>query len=163
MNSSLSLSLELVLLMKWFLENEQIFLKELIEKSIEDGFAQELKLIDNIEEDKLFKNNGKELHETILEFLSFLEESLIDSIEEKELNHKERAKLSPTIQKLSPQNIDKKTILLSIQQTKYEKYVSEKNKSERSAVKRVEKKEIKDLLLSQLLKNWKPKTNEAIN
>ncbi|MFC1894831.1 hypothetical protein ACFLYH_02685 [Candidatus Dependentiae bacterium] len=146
MSTSFSLSLELIFLMNWLLKNNKIKLKNLISEAIKQGLLEELELIDENEENL---NDTTFLHNTILDFLLFLEDSLLETLEQKNINFDLKEKFKSTLQKINSQSMDRKTIWLSMNQTKI------KNKSNND--------EVKNALLNQLIKNWKPKDNEPIN
>ncbi|MBD3231219.1 hypothetical protein GF322_01000 [Candidatus Dependentiae bacterium] len=145
MSTTLSLSLELIYLMNWLLKNDKNKLKKIIEESIKSGLAQEIDQIDNFNND--FENLDS-IHNSILDFLFFMEDTLLEALEKKDSDFIEKEKLKPTIQKINSQKIDLKTLWMSIQQTK---------------IKNTSKKDLKKLLLSELIKNWRPKKNEPVN
>ena len=131
--------------MNWLLKNEQPKLKQIIDESIKAGLGQEIDAIDDLEEET---GDIDYLHNSILDFLFFLEDNLLESLETKDFDFIAKERLKPTLQKINPQKIDLKTLWLSIQQAKI------KNKP---------KKDLKKTLLSELIKNWSPKDNEPVN
>jgi len=142
MATSLSLSLELLLLIDWILKNEPTKLKMLIEDALQNGFLDEIDQIEDIE-----KNNTQvnDLHSAIIEFLMLMEDLLLETLEEKELDFKAKEKLDATLQKINPATMDFKTVWHSLKQNKDKKTGVEKT------------------VFTQLLKNWKPKINEPVN
>lgn len=145
MSTSFSLSLELIYLMNWLLKNKQDQLQQIIDDSIKEGLGQEIDAIEDLEEET---GDIDYLHNSILDFLFFLEDNLLESLEAKDFDFIAKERLKPTLQKINPQKIDLQTLWLSIQQAKI------KNKP---------KKDLKKILLSELIKNWSPKDNEPIN
>ena len=157
MSSSFSLSLELVLLMSWLLKNEKETLDELIKKALKGGLENEIDLIDTFTQQELLEMDSdfsQELHNSILDFLMYLEDMLLDSLDAKEskLGNQD---LSPALQKIKNQKIDNKTVLLSLKHTNSQMSKAKKDKSTHQNV--------NELLFSEILKNWIPKTNEPIN
>lgn len=167
MPDNFSLSLELVLLMNWLLKKEKRKIKSLINKTLEKGFYEELDNIDKY--DKEDPDSIGELHASILDFLIFMEDSLLDALEQKDNQDKSKEKLQPTIQKINNQNVDLQTLWLSAQQaqtqirkeTRKEEAKTQKESSRK--LRPINNEEAKRILLSQLLKNWKPKNNDPLN
>ncbi|MBD3273253.1 hypothetical protein GF385_02800 [Candidatus Dependentiae bacterium] len=158
MSTSFSLSLELVLLMGWLLKHEKKTLKKIINQSLEAGLLKEIELVDTFSKEELLDMNSdfsQELHNSILDFLVFLEDILIEGLEIKDT--KEEQDFTPTIQKINNQKLDNKTVLLSLKKTNNQ-IDNAKNKSNSK-----KQEQLKDILFSELLKNWMPKTNEPIN
>ena len=145
MSTSFSLSLELILLMNWLLENDKTKLKALIQETIKQGLYEELELSEEYQ-DKL--NDTNFLHNTVSDFLLYLEDVLLECLEKNDVDNNCKEKLRPTLQKINNQAIDFKTVWLSINQAK---------------AKHTPKQDIKKELFSQLIKNWKPKENEPVN
>ena len=145
MSTTFSLSLELIYLMNWLLKNEKHKLKKIIDESIKSGLWQEIDQIENLEEET---GDIDYLHNSILDFLFFLEDNLLESLETEDFDFIAKERLKPTLQKINSQKIDLKTLWLSIQQAK---------------IKSTRKKDLKKTLLSQLIKNWSPTDNEPVN
>lgn len=164
MSTSFSLSFELIYLMSWLLKNEKKQLEALIKDALKKGLADELETLDIYQDEE---DSIAQLQDTILEFLMFLEDSLLESLEEKPLDKNTKNKLILDLKKISPRSIDLKTIWLSMQQAKNKLNKSQSFENIQSAQKEeitTEKdKDIKKLLFSQLLKNWKPKNNDPVN
>lgn len=158
MSASLSLSLELVLLMDWLLKHEKKPLQKLIKKVLKNGLEDEIDLIDMFYQKKLLDMDSdisQELHNSILDFLMSLEDMLVDGLKEK--NSFEEKIFSQSLQMINKQKLDNKTIMLSLKKTNDEMIEISKNNSEKKHDK------IKNTLFSELLKNWSPTTNEPIN
>lgn len=157
MSSSFSLSLELVLLMSWLLKNEKETLDKLIKKALKGGLEKEIDLIDTFTQQELLEMDSdfsQELHNSILDFLMYLEDMLLDGLDAKE-HDSDKKELSPALQKISKQKIDSKTVLLSLKHTNNQMSQAKKDKNST--------KNVNELLFSEILKNWIPKTNEPIN
>ncbi len=157
MPTNFSLSLELVLLMNWLLKHEKRKVKNLVENALERGFYDELDNIEQYEQEDL--DNITELHMAILDFLLFMEDSLLECLEKKDMKNGSQEKLKPTLQKINKQNIDLQTVWLSAQQAQ----TKIRRKSRKEKDKKQNKEEMKNILFSQLIKNWKPKNNDPLN
>lgn len=158
MDTNFSLSLELIYLMNWFLKNEKEKLKILINQAIKNGLSYEIEQLDKITDNQIDPNDNIQLHNTILDFLIFLEDTLIECLEDQDLDTKSREKLNLSVQKILPQHVDLKTMWLSVQQTK-----EEISKIKKTANKSLGEEELRNTLLTQLMKNWNPNKNEIIN
>lgn len=158
MATSFSLSLELVLLMSWLLKHKKGELKKLIAKSLDQGLQQELDLIETFTQEELLNVDSdfaEELHNSILEFLMHLEDTLLKELSKSPNNYKQE--ISPMAQKLNTQKIDSKTVLLSI--ANVNQLIEDKNLLKKNN----NFTETTDILFSEILKNWVPKTNEPVN
>lgn len=148
MSKNFSLSFELIYLMAWILKNEKTKLHGLIDEVVKKGFATEISQIVNYPQDP---ETVEKLHLTILDFLIFMEDSLLESLDKKDFNLKMQVGLKPTLEKIN--NIDAKTIWRSTQQAK-------------NLLNKVENKtpeDLKKILLNQILQNWNPKDTEPLN
>ncbi len=155
MSTSFSLSLELVLLMGWLLKHEKETLKKIVQKTLKAGLEKEIELIDTFSQEELLdidSDFSQELHNSILDFLMLLEDVLIEGLEKKE--PKKEQTFSQTIQKINNQKLDNKTVLVSLKGANNQiTNIQGKNSSKKQ----------NEILFSELLKNWMPKTNEPIN
>ena len=156
MAESFSLSLELICLMNWILKHEKSKLRALVKEAINNGFSEELSQIDSYETDDI--NDLNQLHTTILDFLIYLEDSLLETLEKKVFANNSKENLNTTLQKINPQIVDPQTIWRSMQQTS-----TKLTKNHPTTTSNQNEKRAKDVLFSQLLKNWKPANNEPLN
>jgi len=156
MAESFSLSLELICLMNWLLKHEKTKLRTLIEEALKNGFSEELSQIDLYETDDI--SNLNQLHTTILDFLVYLEDSLLETLEENVYTSNSTEKLNPTLQKINPQKVDPETIWRSMQQTS-----TQLTKTNQTTTPNQTQNKPEEVLLSKLLKNWNPETNEPVN
>jgi len=144
-NQNLSVSLELIYLMGWLLRHKRGALKALVEGAIDEGLATQLEHIDPLDQTTM----AEQLHETLLEFLLFLEDSLHDSLEPEELSNTE-ALFTPMVNTIDTESLDAQTLWASIRQAKQQMAQGEKP-------------EAKTALLKSLLKNWQPDSQEPVN
>lgn len=151
MNSSLSLSFELIYLIGWLLKNEKRMLNSMIKHAVKNGLAHDLQSINSDDQSKM----AEELYNTILDFLVFLEDSLADNLDNLTLDMKTEKVIHPALKKFDQDNIDLHTLKVSLQQTKTE--LCKKNEKENNTT----TEEAKTVLFQHILKNWKPSKNET--
>ncbi|MFH1643698.1 MAG: hypothetical protein ABIA74_00795 [bacterium] len=149
MESNLSLSLELIVLMDWLLKKGDKEFEKIIDFALKNGFVQELQTID----ENKYLEIAEILPNVILDFLFTLEDILFELLEKSNLDQDSKAKLIPTVEHLDLQKLDSKTIWLSLQQAK----------STMKKKKLTTSNEAKRILFKKLLENWQPKLNEPMN
>ena len=165
MAEGLSLSLELIYLLNWLLKKEKGQIKKIIQKVVSSGLFDEPEEMNNYELDP---ENLAEMQETILDFLIFLEDTLLECLDEKDQKSVSKDRLKPTLQKLNPESLDVRTIWLSMQQTKAKLSKKEDTKTtlqtkNDSSAKTPNNQKAKKILFEQLLKHWNPNQNEPLN
>ena len=155
MNTSLSLSFELIYLMGWLLKNEKKMLNALIKHAIKKGLAQDIKSLNPTD----FSQVSDKLYNVILDFLLYLEDSLAKNLDNIQLDTKTEDAILPSVKKIDLENLDLSTIKLSMQQAK-----SQLNNLEAIADNdQAFEEDAKKLLFEQILKNWMPTKNESLN
>ncbi len=152
MNANISLSFELILLLNWLLKHEKAQLNNLVKDALEKGFMQEIETIAPDDYHQL----ADHFYSNILDFLLFFEESLLNNLETITIDEATNNAILPLIKKIDFENLDAKTLWLSMQETK--KKIS---KSRTGAEQGSEK--INNLLFERLLKNWKPNKKSPMN
>ena len=155
MGTDLSLSLELICLMDWIVKNQKNELNLLVKHAVENGFVGELEKLDNPNYSK-----ADHLYNSVIEFLTLLEKYLIQNLEKFELSENQTSEIIPAITKLNMENIDLKTLWLSLQQTKVQ---LKKKEKQPVAIPDPSKTNSTTILFEQILKNWKPNKKENIN
>jgi len=170
MSINISLSFELICLINWLLKNEKQLINALVKQALKNGFAQELEKIDG--EHTL--ENPEELYATVIDFLLFLEKNLLKNLETASIDIHTQEEILPLVKKLDADNIDHKTLWLSMQQTK-KQLCKERNK--REDLQDIQESDITketiapdqapdqaaEILFEKLLKNWKPHLKEPLN
>ena len=154
MSSNLSLSFELICLMGWLLKNDKDKLKKLIKDAVDLGFAAELDTINSSE----YHHVNDEMHTTIEDFMEYLEDILIESVEGSDAHEGAREKLLGTVKRIDGEAFDSKTVWLSMQQAK-----SQLVKKAKMDPAKAHEHEANALWFDQLLKNWTPSGNESMN
>lgn len=157
MSSNLSLSFELICLMGWLLKHDKEKLKLLVKEAVEHGLAGELDNINSAD----YLAASDQMHTTIEDFMEYLENLLIESVEGADVIEADiaaRDTLMATVKKIDNQTFDNRTLWLSMQQAKSQ--LIKKMKAEQQSS---EEQEAKLMLFDQLLKNWSPSNNEQMN
>lgn len=145
MNANVSLSFELILLLDWLLKHEKAQLNNLVKHALENGFMQEIEKVSPEGSPHL----SEQFYHSILEFLLFFEQALLQNLVAINVDEATNNAIVPLIKKIDFENMDVKTLWLSMQQTK-----DKISKSKSDLDQQPEK--INNLLFEQLLKNWKP-------
>lgn len=153
MTTNISLSFELICLLNWLLKNKKQDLNSLTKQALENGFLQDLEALSYAEEQK----EPDQLYTTVLEFLIFMEESLAKNLETIYLDNATKEAIYPALKKIDLGNLDAKTILISMQQTKSKIRLNRKKSLEQN------KQNPTNILWEQILKNWKPTKKEPMN
>ncbi|MBX9831220.1 hypothetical protein K2X40_04655 [Candidatus Babeliales bacterium] len=174
MNTSLSLSFELIYLIGWLLKNEKQMLNTLIKNAIKKGLGQDLNAINPQDHSKV----NEQLYNTLIDFLNFMEDSLLNNMDELQVDTKTEKAMLAALRKVDLDALDVNAVRTSMQQTKEE--LSTKNvstlevASDSDQLTTLEPSEPDDIefdnnekaatiLLKNIIKNWKPSLNELIN
>lgn len=157
MTAHISLSFELISLISWIIKNERTLLNNLVKQAVEHGFAEELSTIHDTADPKAVNDH---LSHSVLDFLEFLEDCMTRNLETIHVDNKTKDAILPTLQRLEAGNLDVKTVLLSLQQTKAK---LAKTTAKQQELVQEEKPDATTILFQQLLKNWKPHNKETVN
>lgn len=150
--NNISLSFELICLMSWLLKNEKQAVNALIKQAVKHGFTENLELMGEQENGLM----SEQLYTTVLDFLIFLENSLIKQLDDAVTSNSDQKELLPTLKKIDA-HFDSRTLLASIRQAKsrlakYNKKLQDENK-----------KETQQVLFESMLTNWKPNEEDLVN
>ncbi len=156
MATSLFLSLELIYLMNWLIKNDKSRLRVLIKHALDNGLEAELVSLENTENFNI-ENADETLYKTFLEFLTYMEDALVDNLERKQKDHVIQGELSTQLKKLNVRNVNVRTLLRSVKQTRDALAKSADGTTKASS------EETKKLLLKKLLQNWHPSKNDSVN
>ncbi len=156
MASNFTLSIELIYLLEWLLEHEKTRLKGTIKKAIQNGLAQKLETAASPRIDL----DNEQLQDTFLEFLIFLEQTLMETMEESDHNHTLRSDLAHTFHRLSLASVDPQTALSCLHEAEV---ALEKKTQQASAPAHPSEDEMTQTLLTKFLKNWKPSKQDPVN
>ena len=160
MTAHISLSFELISLITWIIKNERHLLNNLVKQAVEHGFAEELNNVQTVPDPRTVNDH---MANNVLDFLEFLEDSMMKNLETVHVDNKTKDAILPTLQKLEAGNLDVKTVLRSLQQTKARlSRGSAKQLIEQPAQTNFDD-NAATILFEQLLKNWKPNNKETVN
>ena len=96
------------------LKNEKAMINALVKHALDNGFVEEMAKIDATNHAEV----AESLYSNLITFLEYLEKTLFKNIESVSLDQKTKEAIFPTLQKLETDNLDFKTMWLSMQQTK---------------------------------------------
>lgn len=138
-SSQLTLSYELLHLIRWIIENEPEKLKAIIENALDSGLKEEFKQSYGSEQDKL----TDAMHYNIVDFLNLMEALLQDSINEHSVKNVLQKKLMPAIDQIDTTECDTYMVQESVEKASNEFEQDPKTNAQ-------------DLLFRELLKSWNP-------
>lgn len=153
--NNISLSFELICLMSWLLKNEKQGVNTLIKQAVRSGFTEKLESMSEQENTVM----AEQLYTTVLDFLIFLEDTLIKQLEEVDTLSTEQNDLLPMLKKIDG-SFDTRSLLLSIRQAKArltQQKSSELNNTD------LPKQEVQQVLFETMLGNWKPNDEDPVN
>ncbi|QQR49399.1 hypothetical protein IPF37_00945 [bacterium] len=172
MNTSLSLSFELIYLIGWLLKNEKQALNALIKGAINKGLGQELNAINPQDHSKV----NEQLYNTLIDFLNFMEDSLLNNMDNLQIDTKTEKAMLAALRKVDLDALDVNTVRTSMQQTKDELSAKSPTTAEDATadLDQTLNAQANDIdfdnteraaaiLLKNIIKNWKPSLNESIN
>lgn len=155
MNSSLSLSIELIYLMGWLLKNDKSKLNALVKQAMNDGLAYDLQQLHDIEHEEM----SEHLHDTVINFLSYMEEALTNNLDALNIKHDAEQVMLPALNKVEDDSLNDGTLHVSLQQAK----AALQKEIESGVVKGVNPDYAKQLLFKRILENWQPNNEEILN
>jgi hypothetical protein len=152
MTTQTSISIELLCLINWILENDKASLEAMVKRALEKDFSKALQDLNVSEPDDA-------MYAVLFDLIEFLENCLFDHLSEVKMDEKIQGRIIPMLQKLEGRNIDIRTLWLSMQQTKTQIHAQalEDNALEPKV------QDAQEILVTQLLKNWKPDNSETVN
>ena len=166
MTTQISLSFELICLISWLLKNDKAMINTLVKHALDNGFVEEIAKIDAENHGEVAEN----MYSNLVTFLEYLEKTLLKNLENVQFDHKTKDAIFPTLQKLETDNLDFKTMWLSMQQTKAR--VSRANPKVTTLINNPSARQRNDhivsadaagILFEELLKHWKPNNKETVN
>lgn len=138
-NSQFVLSYELLLLLRWLVDNDTDKLKKIIGKALKSGLQEELHLLSNSDD----STELNELQHSITDFLGALETLLIETSSEHIKEKARQQKLLPAIDQIDTTLCDNTTLRFSLEKaTAHLTNNPEDNPKEQ--------------LFNELLKRWQP-------
>lgn len=158
MDSSISLSFELILLLGWLQKHEKPVLDAVVKQALKNGFLQYLEQTQN---NDIQKQRSDSLYAAILEFLLHLETALAKNLNTIYLDEATTNALSPALKKIDFGNMNLKSVWLSMQQAKEK--LANKNSQIAHEQDEFASEQASAVLFEKLLKNWKPTKKEPLN
>ncbi len=155
MNSSLSLSIELIYLMGWLLKNEKSKLNALVKEAMKNGLAYDLQKLNTID----YEDTSDHLHKTVLNFLSYMEEALANNLDVVHVRHDQQEIIMPALTNLEEDSLNENTLQVSMQKARADL----QREVESGSAQRVNADYAKQLLFKHILENWQPNNEEILN
>lgn len=178
--NQLLISFELICLIKWILENEDEKIKKIIVRALNSGLQEDINKKTSLSKEVIIND----IQSVFFDFFDMMEDILMESISEHAIKKVIERNLMPSIDKIDSSICDDETLRFSIEKTasKLEnKYTDNNNRNSSknsintkdiglkesfSAAKSKEassKENAKRILMTELLKNWKPKEKNILN
>lgn len=141
-NTQLTVSYELLLLLRWLIEHEEERVKKLVQKALQGGLHKQ---IQSFSLDKQDSEVTQELHYSVTDFFNLVELLLAESVSAQVEYDAKQKNLMPTVDQIDSTICDTDTVRSSLERAAS---VIAKNPDANA----------KDVLFQELLKNWKPNT-----
>ncbi len=139
MNNQFVLSYELLVLLRWLIDNDENKIKKIIGNALKSGLQEELQLLDNTEN----LSELSELQHSITDFLGVMEALLLETSSEHIKEKARQQKLLPSLDQIDTTLCDDTTVRFSVEKATAE---LAENPSANA----------KELLYKELLKRWQP-------
>jgi len=141
--SQLVLSYELLALLHWLCTNDTNELKRLVDRAFDSGLQHELRNLTQC----AHPVSLEDMHDIVSEFFGVLEVLLAEKANEHAQAKARANNLAPTIERIDTTNCDDDTLLASIK--------SANNKLEQNPHENA-----RELLMKELLRQWKPRSKK---
>ena len=140
-----AISYELLCLLRWLVENDADKLKKMITRAVQRGLNEKIELI------RTFTDNEalEDAQDNMVEFFGTLEGMLIDTMQEQAMNQAFERKLMPAIEHIDATACDETVVQASLEKA-HSKITHNPDKNPQ------------EILLNEILKNWKPAKKEAV-
>ena len=140
-----AISYELLCLLRWMVENESDKLKKMITRAVQRGLNERIELIRTYDDREALED----AHDNMIEFFSILEAMLVDTLQEQAMNQAFEKKLMPAIEQIDTTACDDTIVQASLEKA-HSKIAHNPDKNPQ------------EILLTEILKNWKPSKKEAL-
>jgi hypothetical protein len=138
-----AISYELLCLLRWIIENDADKLKKMITRAVSRGLNEKIERIQSYSDTEALED----AHENMIEFFSALEAMLMDTIQEQAMNQAFERKLIPAIEQIDTTACDDMLVQTSLERAN-SKIAHNPDKSPQ------------EILLTEILKNWKPSSKK---
>jgi len=145
-DNQLVISFELICLLKWMLENEDENIKKMISRALRSGLKDELNKKHQISKELMLSD----IQDVLLEFFDMMEVLLVEALSEEAIKKALEKNLMPSIDQIDSSVCDDATVRFSIEKAA-------------SKVEQNPKENIREALLQELLKRWKPRKKNILN
>lgn len=139
-----TISVELLRLMQWIIEHDQEGLKRLINRALSQGLHRHMETPQDATE------TSDAAHHSIIDFFLLMEALLIETANEQAVKSALQQNLVPSINRIDTAECDTHTVQFSLQKAT-NKLKTNPDESPR------------ELLLKELIKNWKPNKKQVVN
>ena len=139
-----AISYELLCLLRWLVENDGDKLKKMITRAVGRGFNEKIEQIHTYSESEALED----AHENMIEFFSALEAMLVETIQKQAVNQAYEKKLMPAIEQIDATACDDIVVQVSLERA-HSKIAHNPDKNPQ------------EILLKEILKNWKPTKKQA--
>jgi hypothetical protein len=143
-NTQLTISHELLLLLRWLITHEEERIKKLVQRAINTGLHMELH--DCNRQYTSESSEWQELQHSVEDFFTMLEVLLAETVNDKINCNAQHDQLTPALDQIDSTMCDTNTVRSSLE------------KASVQFAKNPEKNNAKEILFHELLKNWKPTT-----
>lgn len=182
--NQLLVSFELICLLRWILENEDEKIKKIITRALNSGLQEEINKKTILSKDAMLYD----IHSVLLDFFDMMEILLVESIGEHAIKRVIEKNLMPSIDKIDSSVCDDATVRFSIEKVaskldnscdsckiddqkpdimdKKNNNIKSKRSSENNSIEtgpNTTSDRAKKILMTELLKRWKPKEKNVIN
>jgi hypothetical protein len=144
-NDQFTISVELLRLMQWIIEHDQEGLKRLMSRALSRGLNKKL----NGAQDAVTEDS-EHAHHSIIDFFLLMEALLIETVNENAVKDVLQRNLIPSVNRIDTTACDTDTVRFSLERAT-SKMQAHPQESPR------------DLLLKELIKNWKPNKKNRVN
>lgn len=140
-----AISYELLCLLRWLVENDSDKLKKMITRAVGRGLNEKIDHIRQYSEQEALE----EAHENMIEFFSTLEAMLVETIQEQAVANAFEKNLMPAIEQIDTTACDDVVVQVSLEKA-HSKIAHNPDKNPQ------------EILLKEILKNWKPAKKQAV-
>ncbi|TET06315.1 hypothetical protein E3J79_02350 [Candidatus Dependentiae bacterium] len=145
-DNQFTISYELLCLLRWLTQNEDMKLKRIISKALSSGLNKKMQKIEYNTE--LF--NLEEAQQSIIYFFSMLENIMVEVLNEQVVKQAVEKKLIPALEHIDSTVCDDATVRFSV-----EKASSKSNTNAKESP--------QELFFKEILKRWKPRKKNVHN
>jgi hypothetical protein len=144
-NDQFTISVELLRLMQWIIEHDQEGLKRLMSRALSRGLNKKI----NSAQDAVTESS-ESAHHSIIDFFLLMEAILIETVNENAVKDVLQRNLIPSVNRIDTTECDTDTVRFSLERATSKMQMNPQESP-------------RDLLLKELIKNWKPNKKHRVN